>query len=251
MVHQQLIRIVPGAKTAVLFMHGIAGTPGHFRQGVLPLEELVPKEFSVYNVLLDGHGREVEDFAHSSMAKWKNQVFDIFQMLCHSHERVILVGHSMGTLFAIRMALECPDKVPFLFLLNCPLLVGVKAFGAVNLIKLSYGLLNENDPIQAATARVTGIRQTRQSWRYIGWLPRVAELIGLMHETIDLIPQLRVKSVAFQSRHDELVSCRSCRILRQSGNVEVHGLCHSTHFYYTPEDVAFIQRRFLELMKNR
>lgn len=248
MIHQQRIRIVPGAKTAVLFMHGIAGTPGHFRQGILPLEDLVPESFSVYNVLYDGHGGQVEDFAHSSMEKWQTQVNGIFQQLCETHDRVILVGHSMGTLFAIRMALECPEKVPFLFLLNCPLLVGVKPFGVINLLKLSFGLLNINDPVQASTSQVTSIQQTWQSWRYIGWLPRVAELISLMHETIDLIPHLKVKAISYQSRRDELVSCRSCRILRQCGNVEVHGLRNSTHFYYTPKDISAIQRRFVELI---
>lgn len=251
MVHEQLIRMVPGAKTAVLFMHGIAGTPGHFRRGILPLEELVPEDFSIYNVLYDGHGGQVEDFSHSSMEKWEAQVNGIFQMLCQTHERIILVGHSMGTLFAVRMALARPEKVAFAFLINCPLFVGVKPFGALNLIKLSYGLLDDKDPVQAATSRVTSIQQTWKSWKYIGWLPRVAELIREMHDTVRLIPQLQVPCVAFQSRRDELVSCRSCGALRQSGNVQVHGLGHSTHFYYTPRDVALIQRRFMELLGDQ
>ena len=68
MKHKEYKRIVPEAETAVLFIHGIAGTPNHFKD-FLPL---VPKEFSVYNLLLDGHGGKTEDFSKTSMKKWEN-----------------------------------------------------------------------------------------------------------------------------------------------------------------------------------
>lgn len=250
MAHEETVRIVPGAKTAVLFMHGIAGTPDHFRDGILPLEGLVPENYSVYNVLMEGHGKQVGDFSRSSMEKWKAQVFGIFDELCATHEKVIVVGHSMGTLFAVQMALERPEKVPFLFLIDCPLRVGVKPFGAVNLIRLSFGLLNEDDPVQAATAKVSSITQTWQSWKYIGWLPRLAELIREMHLIAERISELSVRCVAFQSRRDELVSCRSCEILRNSGTVELHGLRNSTHFYYASKDVASVRRCFRQLLEE-
>lgn len=244
MAHEQTVRIIPGAKTAVLFMHGIAGSPDHFRT-LLPLEELIPADWSVYNVLMDGHGKGVKEFSRSSMEKWKTQVMGIFNDLCETHERVIIVGHSMGTLFAVQMALRRPEKVPFIFLIACPLRVGVKPFGAANLIKLSYGLLDNCDPIQEATGKVSSITQTWKSWEYIGWLPRLAELIREMHCTAELVSDLKVKCIAFQSKCDELVSCRSCKILRSSGRVEVYGLGKSTHFYYDPKDIQTVQLAFM------
>ena len=48
---------------AVLMIHGIAGSPGHFRDFV----PVIPPEFSVYNILLDGHSGKVENFSRSSM----------------------------------------------------------------------------------------------------------------------------------------------------------------------------------------
>ena len=50
---------------AVLMIHGIAGSPGHFRD----LVPVIPPEFSIYNILLDGHSGKVENFSRSSMAK--------------------------------------------------------------------------------------------------------------------------------------------------------------------------------------
>ena len=54
MKHEEMIRIVPGASTAVLFLHGIVGTPNHFVGGV-PITEWVPEDWSLHNLLLPGH----------------------------------------------------------------------------------------------------------------------------------------------------------------------------------------------------
>ena len=57
-------------RDAVLLIHGIAGSPGHFRD----LTPVIPEEFSVYNILLAGHSGPIENLSHSSMKKWKAQV---------------------------------------------------------------------------------------------------------------------------------------------------------------------------------
>ena len=63
MNHDEYIREVDGAKTAVLMIHGIFGTPRHFDDIV----NLAPKDWSVYNILLDGHGKGVREFSASSI----------------------------------------------------------------------------------------------------------------------------------------------------------------------------------------
>ena len=63
MKHREFRRICPDADTAVLFIHGINGTPNHFHD----LVKLVPAECSVVNVRLKGHGGSVRDFANTSM----------------------------------------------------------------------------------------------------------------------------------------------------------------------------------------
>ena len=70
MEHLEYIRIVDHADTAVLFIHGIVGTPNHFHAFI----PLVPEHISVCNLLLDGHGGSVKDFSHTSMRKWVVQV---------------------------------------------------------------------------------------------------------------------------------------------------------------------------------
>ena len=244
-MHEEYIRIVPGAKTAVLMIHGICGTPNHFR-GILPLQDKVPENCSVYNIVLEGHCKTVKDFASSSMEQWKSQVWRVFGQLAQTHEQVVLVAHSMGTLFSIQLGLEFPEKIPFLFLINVPMRAWVRFFGLRNMLRLTFGRLDMDDPIQASTLQVTGVTPTKKLWKYFTWIPRIFELLGEMRRTQKSLPQLNLPAVAFQSRRDELVRNRSETILRKSGKVDVVVLEESTHFYYKPEDIAAIHRIFVQ-----
>ena len=84
----ECLRIVPGCKTAVLMVHGIMGKPSYFA----PFLDLVPEDMSLCNLLLDGHCSSLHDFCHSSMAKWREQVFDALDTLLATHEKVIIFG---------------------------------------------------------------------------------------------------------------------------------------------------------------
>lgn len=108
--HTEYIREAPDSKTAVLFIHGILGTPHHFHR----LVEVVPEEWSVYNILLEGHGKTVDDFAGATMEQWKRQVHRLIIRLNRKYDNIIITAHSMGTLFAVEEAVKNP-KVKSLF----------------------------------------------------------------------------------------------------------------------------------------
>lgn len=249
MLHEEYIRLVPGADTAVLFIHGIVGTPNHFRD-LIPLVDLVPEDYSVYNVLLDGHGKTVDDFAKTSMKKWRMQVWGIFEQLSQTHEHVILVAHSMGTLFSIQLALEHPEKVPFLFLIAVPLRPGIRLMTVRNLLCLVFGLLREDVPLEAATMRVCGLQTTRKLWKYLGWIPRFLELFAEIYRTEKVMGNLTVPCSAYQSQRDELVANYTRKVLQKSGVMDVQNLLHSTHFYYHPDDQKAVRADFEQKIKE-
>ena len=253
MKHEEYVRIVPGAKAAVLFMHGICGTPNHFRD-LIPLVDLVPEYWSVYNVLLDGHGGSIEDFTHTSMEKWKKQVFGIFDRLCSDHEKVLIVGHSMGNLFAMQMAEKRPEKVESLFMISAPMRPWIRLFGVKNLLKLAFGCLREDVPLEAATKQVAGIHATPELWKYPFWIPRFLELFQEIYLTERIIPKLSVPCIAWQCRKDELVSNFTCGVLEKYGKFRQYCLPDSTHFYYAPDDQKRVRREFIkqcEMIKSR
>lgn len=246
MDHSGFERIVPGSSTAVLMIHGIIGTPRHFDF----LVPDIPSEWSVYNLLLPGHGGTVLDFGRSSMREWKGYAMDVFRDLCGKYRQIVLVGHSMGTLFSIRMALEKPEKVPFLFLLASPVKVGLKPIILENSLRVAFGKVCEDKPQQVATRDACSVQTHRRIWEYITWVPRYLELFEEIAQVRKLLPRLQVPSYVYQSKQDELVSYRSVKILRDSGKFDVKTLHHSAHFYYSEGDKQEIQLNFRELCKH-
>ena len=73
---------------AVLLIHGIAGSPAHFRD----LVSVIPEGFSVYNILLDGHSGPVDNLGRSSMAKWKAQVAATLEALFARYCTLAAIG---------------------------------------------------------------------------------------------------------------------------------------------------------------
>lgn len=246
MNHQEYIWEIPGASTAILMLHGIVGTPDHFEM-LLPL---VPADWSVYNILLDGHGKRVEDFAASSMEKWKKQIWDLFGELEKKYDQVVIAAHSMGTLFAIQLAVERPEKISFLFLMAVPMRVGLRWFGVVNSIKVALDRVDDTKPLEAATRNACSIQTDPRLWKYITWVPRYLELFREIRQTRDILPSLKVPCYAFQSRRDELVSNRAGQLLENSGTVKVQYLPNSGHFYYEQEDKARLLDAFKEVCKK-
>ncbi len=243
MLHTESKRIIPGADRAVLFIHGIVGGPGHFREAI-KLEEAVPEDCSCCNLLLPGHGQTVGDFSRSSMDAWRTYARDTFLELSRSHREVVIVAHSMGTLFAMQLAVEFPEKVPFLFLLGVPLRPWMRFFGFINCLRLTFGRIREDKPREVAIRNACSVACTPLLWRYIPWIPRYLELFGEIRRTERDLGKLKVPCTAWQSRKDELVGNATAGLLRSAGVMEVHELEESSHFYYTQDDAQRILTDF-------
>ena len=232
MHNRETVRIVPGAKTVALMIHGICGTPNHFR-ALVPLEDAVAEDWSVYNIVLDGHCVDVPAFGKTSMKKWKSQTEKLFDTLCDTYENIVLVGHSMGTLLSVRQALRRPDKVKLLFMVAAPTPPFVRLSAASYAVGLAFGVKSENALVYNAMAVACGMKLTPMLWKYIPWIPRMIELLQECSAVSKLYKDLQVPTIAWQSERDELVAHRSIKVLQKCGKVEVHTLPNSTHFYYT------------------
>ena len=244
MLHEPYIRKVENAQIAVLMIHGIVGSPSHFKD-LLPL---IPENWSVYNILLDGHGKEVEDFAHTDMDKWKAQVHNQLDAILSTHKKVLIIAHSMGTLFAIREAIRRPESIASLFLLNVPLTPYVPTKTAVNSLSLALGISPKNTTTRAMEA-ASSVHLTPKLWKYIGWTPRFLELLQECRAITKILPALKTPTFSFQSRHDELVSMRSCQYLDAHPYITNTILESSGHFAYSKIDTAVLRRKLTDLIK--
>lgn len=243
MAHQEYIRNVPGADTVVLFIHGFLGSPDHFQKFI----ELTPEHYSVYNILLKGHGKEVRDFARASMAEWQKQVEDVVCELSQSYRSIYIVAHSMGTFFAMDASLSHPDTVKGLYLLQSPLQIGVKMMAAKNTLKCFLKKV-ENDAVGQAYREAHSVTLNYRFWEYLGWVPRYLELFSESKKARDTIKKIKVPCLIFQSAKDELVSPKSASFVPRKENIKLTVLPHSAHFIYPEEERRYLEEMFCNLI---
>ena len=76
------------------------------------------------------------------------------------------------------------------------------------------------------------------------------ELLVKIRKTRAILPQISGMGKAYQSANDELVSKRSVAYLKENSDLQVCCLEKSTHYYYEPEDMAFLQQEFAEFLRQ-
>lgn len=94
------------ARCAVLFIHGFGGNGQHFEE--LP-RKVAAAGWRARVLLLPGHGTLPEDFERTSADQLLNAVLDETQALLKKHEKVVLLGHSMGGALATLAAARTPE----------------------------------------------------------------------------------------------------------------------------------------------
>lgn len=240
------IREADKSDTLVLFIHGILGSPEHFNEFV----PLVPDSVSVYNVLLDGHGRSMRDFSKTCMKKWKKQIDEIMQSLIGRYKNIIIAAHSMGTLFAIETALKYKQNVKQLFLLAVPLRIFVKPRAVVNSVKSVFNLISEDDYEAAAFKNSCSVEINGNPFNYIGWIPRYLELFRESASVRKAVKNIGVPCIAFFSEKDELVSKYSEKYMRDNSNIQTDFLSNSYHFMYDKKDMLILKRSFEALFEK-
>lgn len=246
MPHKEFIRDVQNGDTVVLFIHGILGTPAHFSDFL----NIVPNNFAIYNMLLDGHGKKPEDFSRTSMKKWKEQVNSTVESLSARYENIIIVAHSMGTLFAVNEGIKYKDSVKALFLLAIPLSVNVKPTAVKNSLKIIFDKTDEDDEVLQAMKDGCSIDIDKRLWNYLAWTPRYAELLNEISNTKEILPILDIPCIIFQSKGDELVSLKSLSFFKTNPEITCFLLENSGHFYYNTHDKQIMLNEFGGLIQK-
>lgn len=238
-MHNEYKRIVNESDKAILFIHGIVGTPNHFKAFI----PLVPHNISVYNVLLDGHGRGVKDFSNTSMSKWEAQINRIVDELSASHNEIFIVAHSLGCLLAIEQSIRNP-KISKMFLLAVPLKLFLKPKMVSSSLKVYLNKISPDDKVTLAAKECYGIEGSKNPLKYLGWLPRFFELFRKIKDTRKLTGLITARCQVYQSAQDELVSRSSVKYLRNTKNVSVIELGKSGHYYYDAGDLELLKNEF-------
>ena len=110
--------LLPGGRHGVLLIHGFTGLPAELR---LMGEYLNARGFTVLAIRLAGHGTTVEDLSRMEHEDWMDSVRDGYAILSGVCERISVVGHSMGAVFAILLSLE--EDLAHVVSLGAPIMI--------------------------------------------------------------------------------------------------------------------------------
>ena len=247
MKHAEFIRIRESG-TAILFTHGIIGTP---RQFDFLIKE-IPENYSIYNMLLSGHGKGVKDFSKTNMKNWEKEVSEALAFLRKDHGKIYICAHSMGTLLAIDEILADKSKIEGLLLLQIPLYVKLAPKMIKDIFTILFGKIKEGSSAYY-TEKSYSIEKDRRLWLYFGWLPRYIELFIKKRKVRKSLNKLNcdlvLKTLAFQSKKDELVKRHSYRYLTEKTGIKTYLLNSSGHFHYESDDEALVKEKFNEMIK--
>ena len=246
MMHTEYIREGDATKTAFLFIHGFLGSPVHFSDFVA----LVPEDCAVYNLLLKGHGGTVQAFGQASMAEWKKQADTAVKNLAKHYKDVIIVAHSMGTFFAMEAAVNDPEHIRAILLLQSPLKIGVKSTAMKNTLKSFFNLIPENDTVGKAYQASHSIKLDWRLWLYLRWIPRYFELFREAQRARAVIQKVEIPCYICQSKQDELVSMNSMRFIPEKPNIHVRILEKSAHFLDDSAEIRAVQELFCSLLEE-
>ncbi len=215
---------------AILFVHGILGAPEFF-SFLIPD---IPQDWALYTITLEGHCSTPRAFGSASMKRWKKQVADAARELKANFGKLVIVAHSMGTLFAIRQAAS--GNADSLFLLNPPLALRPSRRLFTTPLKIYAGRISSNDIWTNAAVAAYSISQDSNLLHYLGWPMRYMELFAEILKTRPLVSRLSIPVTAIYSSHDEMVSARSSKMFATLSSANIFTLPDSGHYYYAPGD---------------
>ncbi len=213
---------IGGREPALLCIHGLTGVPSDVR---LPDAAVEALGMACMGPLLPGHGTSVQSLARTGHEQWLASVLESYDTLAATHERVYVMGFSLGGILTLALCAQRP--VSGALLLAAPIDLGwlrrtlVRCFSS--LVPAVPRALQMTDP--QARSRDGGYRQIP--------LPSVLELMELQRRVIAALPGLRVPLRLLYSRRDRTTShTDAVRIahLAVAADVEIEYLERSGHF---------------------
>jgi carboxylesterase len=268
-----------GGRTGVLLIHGLTGTPTEMR---FVGNGLSRAGFSVLGMQLAGHCGDEADLLATGWREWYASVVAAAERLRGQVDHLFVAGLSMGSVLALKLAIDHPDAVDGLGLYGTTFFhdgwatppIGRLAFLLPLLTRVGIG----RDRVSAETEPY-GIKDERIRNRIVGAMlsgdsqaaglagfpwPSLAEFQRLSLHVRRRIGRVRAPCLIAHSSNDDVASLRNARIVQRGVRAPVETLLldNSYHMVTVDQDrgqlieqsAAFFQqiaeRRSLELPRG-
>ena len=230
-----------------VFIHGFMGSPAQFSR----LAEVARAAGSQSRLItLPGHGGCVREFMRAGRSAWLAHVETELADLRAQHEKLLLVGHSMGGLLAINAAAKQPEGIAGILALALPLYLRATANGLRIRVHSVLPARPEEDPRVCAARELRGV-QGVTLWNAPALVPNSLGLLRLMAQTRKALPNLAVPLNVINSAEDEIVSRRSLAFVRERlAKASVFEQRESSHFWYSEYDKTELEQHLVQALQS-
>ena len=242
------------APGAVLFIHGFGGNGNHFEE--LP-RRVAQAGWRARVLLLPGHGTVPSDFERTEGEQLLNAVLEETRELLQKHDRVVLLGHSMGGALATLAAAQLPETTG--------LILGAPYYAITP--RWYYGLAPETwmrmGPsllrwVYSPPGRQPVFRRevSREIISY-AWLPTRAAVtaMGIAEKaaSAETLSRIHQPVLLLHGRHDEITwPDAACRAVEKMATKDrrVVLLDHSNHILFWDFERDLITREVLSFLEE-
>ena len=232
----------PGGRAAVLCLHGLTGTPWEVRA---PAEALASVGFRCVGPVLPGHVSRWEELAQTPRSAWVDAALEAFDNLAQGHDRVYVLGLSMGGLLALLVAARRP--VAGAVIMAAPLRLSLYVEVGVRILH----------PFVSSVVRVPRIRDPQAREQHPGYrrmpLKAVRQFLALQREVESELPSVTGPAQLIYSHGDPTAPAWNAQRIRarlRSDQVEIIYLGDSGHVITVDREalqvrehvVAFLER---------
>ncbi|MBI3573020.1 MAG: alpha/beta fold hydrolase [Candidatus Kerfeldbacteria bacterium] len=199
---------LPGGTQGILLIHGYGGTIEDFRDFGAQLQSA---GFSVYAMLVAGHGADVATLRRATMSDWTGSVDRALGWLQTKTHVVGIMGTSFGGALALEAASRHPE-IDAVVAINTPVGYGRSQWGTKLLLRLLrlWTPYLRKPGLQAADRQ----RYERQGWLTAWPISGLLETYRFIEQKfLPALPHIKARVLLMQSGRDEYIRRDSAMVI--------------------------------------
>jgi len=204
-----------GGRVGCVLLHGFTATPQEMR----PLgTRLHAAGHTVHGVLTAGHGTTADDLARTSWRDWINSARHGLAQLERHSDTAVVVGLSMGSLLALALAHDYPERVRGIVLLSPALLLRDRRIEKyLPLLRATVPWLPQRWQSVAKQGRDIADPVARAASPAYDRVPlrSVVGLVRLQQHVRRLVPAIRQPVLTIHARQDHTCPLENVALLQQ------------------------------------
>jgi carboxylesterase len=229
----------------VLFVHGIFSSPQQFKAFYQPLCKL---DYSVYAILLKGHGKDLKTLSKTKYYEWINQIENLLIDFKKNYQEVFIIGHSMGGL----LALGDYDALVSKRIVIAPSIC-IKVTWRYFKLGLLVDKKNVKDKYVSQYQSVLGITFPSSIFKKILVLPCFWQLFKVISYAKKNLIKISKPILTIQSKNDECIRRKGPKKIINNVNShqkEILWLNKSFHAVFDTEEEIFMISKVIEFIES-